>query len=55
MAVQCDSVLGVRLSKAYGQLRGRFCIINILIEFGTPMQLVRSLKMCLNETIVKSR
>jgi len=31
------------------QLGGRSCI-NILIEFGIPMKLVRLIKMCLNET-----
>jgi len=47
--------LFINFNKAFGRLRGRFCVINILIEFGIPMHLVRSLKMWLNETIVKSR
>jgi hypothetical protein len=30
-------------------------LYNILIEFGVPMKLVKSIKMCLNETYSKVR
>jgi hypothetical protein len=40
--------LFIDFKKAYDSVRGELC--NILIEFGVPMQLVRLIKMCLNET-----
>jgi hypothetical protein len=32
----------------------REVLYNILIEFGIPMKFVRPIKMCLNETYIKS-
>jgi hypothetical protein len=40
--------------KAYDSMR-REVLYNILIEFGVPMELVRLIKMCLNETFSKVR
>jgi sorting nexin-29 len=41
--------LFVDFKKAYDSIR-RKVLYNILIEFGIPLQLVRLIKMCLNET-----
>jgi hypothetical protein len=41
--------LFIDFKKAYDSVR-REVLYNILIEFGIPMKLVRSIKMCLNET-----
>ena len=41
--------LFIDLKKAYDSVR-REVLYNILIEFGTPMKLVRLITMCLNET-----
>jgi purine nucleoside phosphorylase len=45
--------LFIDFEKAYDPVR-RKVLYNILIEFGIPMKLVRLIKMCLNETVVKS-
>jgi len=42
------------LKKAYHSFR-REVLYSILIEFGTPMKLVRLIKMCLNETYSRVR
>jgi hypothetical protein len=39
--------------KAYDSVR-REVLYNILIEFGVPMKLIRLIRMCLNETCIKS-
>jgi hypothetical protein len=39
--------------KAYDSVRRGEVLYNIHIEFGVPMKLVRSIKMCLNETYSK--
>jgi hypothetical protein len=44
--------LFIDFKKAYDSVR-REILYNILIEFGVPMKLVRSIKMCLNETYSK--
>jgi len=41
--------LFIDFKKAYDSVRREF-LYNILIEFGIPMELVRLIKMCLNET-----
>jgi len=41
--------LFTNIKKAYDSVR-REVLYNILIEFGIPMQIVRLIKMCLNET-----
>jgi len=41
--------LFIDLKKAYDSVR-REVLYNILIEFGSPMKLVRLIQMCLNET-----
>ena len=41
--------LFINLKKAYGSTR-KAPIYNVLVEFGTPMKLVRLIKMYLNET-----
>jgi hypothetical protein len=41
--------LFIDFKKAYDSVR-REVLLNILIEFGIPMKLVRLIKMCLNET-----
>jgi hypothetical protein len=41
--------LFIDFKKAYDSVR-REVLYNILIEFGSPMKLVRLVKMCLNET-----
>ena len=46
--------LFICFKKAYDSVR-REVLYNILIEFGIPMQLVRLLKMCLNETYSRVR
>jgi hypothetical protein len=46
--------LFIDFKKAYYSVR-REAFHNILIEFGIPMQLVRHIKMCLNETYNKIR
>ena len=46
--------LFIDLKKAHNSVR-REVLYNILIEFGIPMQLVRLLKMCLNETYSRVR
>jgi hypothetical protein len=43
----------VHFKKAYNSVR-REVLYNILIEFEVAMKLVRLIKMCLNEHIVKS-
>jgi hypothetical protein len=45
-------VFGVDFKKAYDSVR-REVLYNILIEFGVPLELVRLIKMCLNETYGK--
>jgi hypothetical protein len=45
---QCNSYLLTSRNPVI-RLRGRSCI-KILIGFGTPMKLVKLIKMCLNET-----
>jgi hypothetical protein len=44
--------LFIDFKKAYDSVR-REVLYNILIEFWVPMKLVRLIKMCLNETIVR--
>jgi hypothetical protein len=44
--------LFVDIKKAYDSVR-REVLYNILIEFGIPMELVRLIKRCLNETYSK--
>jgi hypothetical protein len=52
MGAQRDSASAfIDFKKAYDSLE---VLYNILIEFGISMKLVRLIKMCLNETIVKS-
>jgi hypothetical protein len=46
--------LFVDFKKAYDSVR-REVLYSILIEFGVPMNLVRLIKMCLNETYSKVR
>jgi hypothetical protein len=46
--------LFVDFKKAYDSVR-REVLHNILIEFGVPMKLVRTIKMCLNKTYSKVR
>jgi hypothetical protein len=46
--------LFINFKKAYDTMR-REVFYTILIEFGIPMQLVRSIKMCVNETYRKVR
>jgi hypothetical protein len=46
--------LFIYFKKAYDSLRKEISY-NILIEFGVPMKLVRSIKMSLNETYSKVR
>jgi len=40
------------LKMAYDSMR-REILYSILIEFGIPMKLVKPIKICLNETVVK--
>ena len=42
----------IDFKKAYDSVR-REVLYNILIQFGTPMKLVRLIKLCLNETYSK--
>jgi hypothetical protein len=42
----------IAFKKAYDSVR-REVLYNILLEFGVPMNLVRLIKMCLNETYSK--
>jgi hypothetical protein len=46
--------LFVGFKKAYDSIKGEV-LYNILLEFGIPKQLVRLIKMCLNETCSKVR
>jgi hypothetical protein len=46
--------LFIDFKKAYDSVR-RKVLYNIFIEFGTPMKLVRLIKICLNETYSKDR
>ena len=46
--------LFIDFKKGYDSVR-REVLYNILIEFGTPMELVRVIKMCLNETYSRVR
>jgi sorting nexin-29 len=46
--------LFINFKKAYDSVR-REIQYNILIEFGVPMNVVRLIKMCLNETNIKVR
>jgi hypothetical protein len=45
--------LFIDFKKAYDSVR-REVLYSILIEFGIPLKLVRLIKICLNETLVKS-
>jgi hypothetical protein len=45
--------LFIDFKKAYDSVR-REVLYKILIEFGIPMKLVRLIKMCFNETYIKS-
>jgi hypothetical protein len=45
--------LFVDFKKAFDSVR-RVILYNILIEFGVPMKVVRLIKMCLNETYIKT-
>jgi hypothetical protein len=44
----------IDFERAYDSVR-REVLYNILIEFGVPMQQVRLIKMCLNETYIEVR
>jgi hypothetical protein len=46
--------LFINLKKAYDSVE-REVLYNILLEFGIPKELVRLIKMCLNETYSKVR
>jgi hypothetical protein len=46
--------LFIDLKKAFDSVR-RKVLYNIIIEFGIRMKLVRTIKMCLNETYIKFR
>jgi hypothetical protein len=46
--------LFIDFKKAYDSVR-RDVLYNILIEFGVPMKLVRSIKMCISETCSRVR
>jgi hypothetical protein len=46
--------LFINLKKAYGSTR-KAPFYNVLVGFGTPMKLVRLIKMCLSETYTRVR
>ena len=51
---QCIICISIDFTKAYDSVR-REILYNILIEFGIPVKLLRLIRMCLNETLTKSR
>jgi hypothetical protein len=51
---QCIICVCIEFRKAFNSVR-REILYNILIEFVIPIKLLRLIRMCLNETVTKSR